>query len=149
MRRDMVHRPIMYSIFRHFPTHICNQFFIYFKSPYFAALGAYIIILHKVAGSWCPLPYQCSKGGVQPFASNSILGVKWEGNLCRYEFLLVYFDSCFILFYYSHEIHLPIFETWCAPVRKLQDFKWKISGKTLQVRVFTRFPSFLVYFVLL
>ena len=77
--------------------------------------------------------YQCSKGGVQPFASNSTLGVKWEGNLCRYEFLLVFFDSCFILFYYSHEIHLPIFETWRAAVRKLQDFKWKMGGKILQV----------------
>ena len=32
-------------------------FSFFFESPYFAALGTYIIILHKVAGSWYPLPY--------------------------------------------------------------------------------------------
>jgi hypothetical protein len=30
--------------------------FSIFQSPYFAALGAYISILHKVAGSLWPLP---------------------------------------------------------------------------------------------
>ena len=56
-RRDIVHRPIIYRILRHFPPKYATNFFFFFESPYFAPLGAYIIILHKVAGSWCPLPY--------------------------------------------------------------------------------------------
>ena len=32
MRRDMMHRPILYNIFRHFSAHICNQIFFFWKS---------------------------------------------------------------------------------------------------------------------
>jgi len=42
-------------------------FIFYFSSTqHFAPLGAYIIRLHKVAGSWWPLPYQ--DNGVQSVA---------------------------------------------------------------------------------
>src|ERR1700678_993502 len=67
--------------------------------------------------------YQFLKRGVQPFASYRTLSGKWVGKLCRYEFLLVFFDYCFISFYYSYKIHLPIFETLRAAVRKIQDFR--------------------------
>src|SRR5271155_2121594 len=79
--------------------------------------------------------YQFSKRGVQPFASYRTLSGKWVGKLCRYEFLLVFFDYCFISFYYSYEIHLPIFETWHAAVRMIHRavHRHRIYGCTVTV----------------
>src|SRR5271168_2522154 len=91
--------------------------------------------------------YQFSKCGVQPFASYRKNG--WENSAGTS------FDSSSLILVlfcsnnYSYEIHLPIFETWRAAVRKLQDFRWKMGGKTLLVQFFTRFLLFLFYFVLI
>ena len=53
--------------------------------------------------------------------------------LCRYEFLLFFFNNFFILFYHSYWIYLPKFERWRAAVRKQQHFRCKMGGKSLQV----------------